>query len=108
MPRKKADDGKIILKTGELDRLLLGQTKVELEKTKYESKIRDITILELQAKLLQAKIAEEKTALTTLKTRHDRCKIELTENYNLITKKYNLADNKWGLNDETGEVVLES
>lgn len=106
MPRKKSDDGKIILKTGELDRLLLGQAKVELEKTKYESKIRDITILELQAKLLQAKIAEEKNTLSNLKTRHDRCKLSLKETYDIITKKYKLDNNDWGLNEDTGELVF--
>lgn len=106
MPRKKQNDGKIILKTAELDRIMLSQTKLELGKSKYESKLRDITILELQAKILQNKILEEKSALSGLKTAHDRCKLDLKANYEIISKKYKLDSNDWGLNEETGEVVL--
>ena len=107
MPRKKQDDGKVILKSNELDKILYVESKLDLSKEQYTSKLKDIKIMELQAELLASRIAAEKQKASGLKTSAEQCRIDVVEHYKIITKKYKLGEKKWGINTETGELVFD-
>lgn len=107
MPRKKREDGKVILKSGELDRLLYVEGCLDLAKEKYTSKLKDIKIMELQAELLASKIATEIANSANLKKKAEARKADTLDHYKIISKKYKLGESKWGVNTDTGEIVLD-
>lgn len=94
------------LKDSELNRILLADMKLELALQKIKDKSKDIRILELNSQLIAGSIAEKKQELLALKKSAEQCKIMAKDNYTIISQKYKLP-NGWGLNDETGEIIIE-